>query len=386
MTYRLRLPGPTAVPRAVREALARPVVNHRGPEYHAMHEEVDRLARPLFGTVDPVLLLPGSGTGGMEAALVNVLAPGERVLAVSHGQFGERFEAMARSLGARTDLLDVAWGDAPDPDVIAARLGAGGYRAILVTHNESSTGAVADLARIGRAVAKHDTLLIVDAVSSLAGMPVEQDAWGLDVVVTASQKALMCPPGLSLVGVSDKAWRVIERDDRMPRYFWDFRRARGAAEKAETSFTAPVTLVNGLLAALRLIAAEGLPAVFARHRRLAAALRAGGAALGLELFTRSEPPSDTVTVFHVPEGLEAAAMVRHLHDVHGTVIAGARSRLQGKVIRIGTLGSVSDADILTDLLHLEQTLAHFGRPAKPGAGVAAAAKLLVEPAKVPAAA
>jgi aspartate aminotransferase-like enzyme len=272
--------------------------------------------------------------------------------------------------------MDCEWGTAPDPDAIGARLRQANYRAVMVTHNESATGAVADLARIGPIVARHDALLIVDAVSSLGGIPVEQDAWGLDIVVTASQKALMCPPGMTLIGVSEKAWKVANRDDRMPRFFWDFRRARIAADKGETSFTAPVTLVNGLLEALRMITAEGREAVFARHHRLANALRAGGTALGLSIFTRAPIVSDTVTVFDVPAGLEGGAIVRHMHERYGTVIAGARNRMQGKVIRIGTLGAVSDSDIVTDLLHLELTLQHLGFPVTAGAGVAAAAKRL----------
>jgi aspartate aminotransferase-like enzyme len=384
MTYRLRLPGPTDVPRQVREALARPVVNHRGNEYHAMHQEAVRLVKPLFGTAGDVLLFPGSGTAGMEAALVNAVAPGERVLAVSQGQFGERFQAIAESMGARVDRLDCEWGTAPDPDTIAARLRHANYRAVMLTHNESATGAVADLERIGPIVARHDALLIVDAVSSLGGIPVEQDAWGLDIVVTASQKALMCPPGMTLIGVSEKAWRVANRDDRAARFFWDFRRARAAAEKGETSFTAPVTLVNGLLEALRMITAEGRTAVFARHHRLASALRAGGKGLGLSLFTRAPILSDTVTVFDVPKGLDGSAIVRHMYERYGTVIAGARNRMQGKVIRIGTMGTVSDSDIMTDLLHLELTLRHFGIPVAPGAGVAAAAHSLAADARVPA--
>lgn len=376
MTYRLRIPGPTAVPPAVLEAIARPVVNHRGPEFHDIVEETFRLIRPVFGTRNDILLFGGSGTGAMEASLANTLAPGERVLVAIHGQFGERFKAIAEGMGAVVDAVEVEWGTAPDPDAIAERLASRKYRAVLVTHNESSTGAVADLARIGRVVNEHEALLIVDAVSSLAGIELRQDEWHLDVVVTASQKALMCPPGLGLVSLSEKAWEVVQRDDRMPRFFWDFRRARPAAEKFETAFTPPVSLVAGLRQALRMIETEGLPAVLRRHHRLATALRAGCEALGLRVFTRSDVLSNTVTVLHAPEGIEGGAIVRHLYERYGTVIAGARNRLAGKVIRIGTMGQLSEADILTDLVHLEATLRHFGREIAPGAGAAAAAALL----------
>jgi aspartate aminotransferase-like enzyme len=208
-----------------------------------------------------------------------------------------------------------------------------------------------------------------------------QDDWHVDILLSASQKALMCPPGIGLVSVGAKAWPVIERADRVPRFFWDFRKAKAAMDKSETAFTPPLSLIAGLREALRMIDEEGLPNVHARHRRLAAALRAGGEALGLDIFTApSARRSDTVSVFRVPEGLEGGAIVRHLYEHHHTVIAGARNRLAGRVIRIGTMGVVTEGDILTDLLHLEETLRALGQTVAAGAGVAAAASILAEPA------
>ena len=377
LPYRLRLPGPTTVPERVRQALATPMISHRGPEFHALSDEIQRRLRPILGTEGPVLLFPGSGTGVMEAALANALAPGEAVLVVANGQYGGRFHQIAQALGLAADLLEVDWGTAPDPAVVAARLDARAYRAVCVTHNESSTGVVADLRALGALTAPRDTLLIVDTVSGLAGLPVAQDDWHLDLVVGASQKALMCPPGIGLVGVSAKAWRAIERG-HAGRYFWDFRKVRASLDKAETPFTPPVSLLFGLLEALRMIDEEGLPAVLARHRRLAGALRAGIAALGLGLFPR-EALSDTVTVINVPAGLEGGAITRHLHARYRTVIAGSRTHLSGKLIRIGTMGYLGDADILTDLHHLERTLADLGHAPPAGAGVAAAAVALAVP-------
>lgn len=371
LPYRLRLPGPTAVPERVRQALAAPVVNHRGPEFHALFAEIERRLRPIFGTAGPVLVFPGSGTGVMEGALANVAPPGATVLVVANGQYGGRFHQIAQTLGCAADLLEVEWGAAPDPAAIKARLDARDYRALCVTHNESSTGVVADLKAIGALTRDRPTLLIVDTVSGLAGLPVEQDAWHLDLVVGASQKALMCPPGIGLVGISAKAWAVIERDHG-GRFFWDFRKARAAQEKSETAFTPPVSLLAGLGEALRMIDDEGLAQVLARHRRLAAGLRAGVAALGVALFPR-EAVSDTVTVMRVPEGLEGGAITRHLYQRYRTVIAGSRTHLSGKLIRIGTMGWLNEADILTDLHHLERTLADLGRPPPRGVGVAAAA-------------
>jgi aspartate aminotransferase-like enzyme len=376
LPYRLRLPGPTAVPERVRQALAAPIVNHRGPEFHALFDEIARRLQPIFGTRGPVLVFPGSGTGVMEAALANVAPPGAAVLVVANGQYGGRFHQIAQALGCQADLLEVEWGTAPDPAVIAARLDARDYRALCVTHNESSTGVVADLKAIGALTRDRPTLQIVDTVSGLAGLPVEQDAWHLDLVVGASQKALMCPPGIALVGVSAKAWAVIERDHG-GRYFWDFRRARAAQEKSETAFTPPVSLLAGLGEALRMIDDEGLAQVLARHRRLAAGLRAGAAALGLGLFPR-EALSDTVTVMRVPEGLEGGAITRHLYQRYRTIIAGSRTHLSGKLIRIGTMGWLNEVEILADLHHLERTLAELGRAPPRAAGVAAAASVFAQ--------
>lgn len=374
--YRLRLPGPSPVPERVRQAIAEPVVNHRGPEFHATLREVVTLARPLFGTSGDVLLFAASGTGVMEAAIANIVAPGERVLVAINGQFGERFKAIAEAFGAEVDTLDCEWGTAPDAQEIGRRLRGAKYRAVFVTHNESSTGAVADLAAIGAAVKESEALLVVDSVSGLGGIELQQDKWHLDIVVTASQKALMCPPGLGLASVSAKAWEVVNRAQGGARFFWDFRKAKAALEKEETAFTAPVSLVAGLRVALEMIHREGPPAVFERHRRLSAALRAGGEALGLPVFTRSPILSPTVSVFAMPETLEGGTLVRHLYQHYNTVIAGARNRLQGKVIRIGTMGHVDASDILADLHYLERSLADLGRPVRAGAGVAAAAAVL----------
>jgi aspartate aminotransferase-like enzyme len=374
LPYRLRLPGPTTVPERVRQALAAPIINHRGPEFHAAFDEIQRRLLPIFGTREPVLLFPASGTGVMEAALANALQPGEAVLVIANGQYGGRFHQIATALGLSADLLEVEWGRAPDPAIVQARLAARDYRALCVTHNESSTGVVADLRALGALVGDRETLLIVDTVSGLAGLPVEQDRWHLDLVVGASQKALMCPPGIGLVGVSAKAWSAIARG-HAGRFYWDFRKARAALDKSETAFTPPVSLCGGLLEALRMIDEEGLPQVLARHRRLAAALRAGVAALGLSLFPR-EALSDTVTVINVPAGLEGGAITRHLHARYRTAIAGSRTHLSGRLIRIGTMGYLSDADIIADLYFLERTLADLGHKPPPGAGVAAATAAL----------
>ena len=374
--YRLRLPGPTEVPERVRQALARPVVNHRGPEFRAELARAETLIQPVLGTKNRVLFFACSGTGMMEAALTNVVAPGERLLVVEQGQFGERFAAIGRMLGAEVDLLEVPWGDTVDPAAVAERVRAKDYRAVVVIHNESSTSVVSDLAGIGAVLRDNPALLVVDSVSGLGGVEMRQDEWGVDIVVSASQKALMCPPGLGLASLSAKAWAVVKREDRRPSFYWSFTRALASMEKSETAFTAPVSLVAGLCEALEMIHAEGLPAVLARHRRLSSALRAGGQALGLAEFGRAPVLSSTVVAFKVPDGLDGGAIVRAMYQDQGTVIAGSRNRLSGRVIRIGTMGALDTGTILTDLAHLEAVLTAMGCPIVPGAGLAAASAFL----------
>lgn len=330
---------------------------HRGAEFKAMLAEVQEGLRAVYGTTQDVYLFAGSGTAMMEASLTNVLAPGDAVLVAVAGQFSERFAAIAAALGAQVETLDCEWGQGIDARELAERVGRKEYRALVVVHNESSTAVTEDLATIGAVLRERPTLLLVDSVSGLAGTEMTMDAWGADIVVSASQKCLMCPPGLGFAAVSAKAWEVVKREGRVPRFFYDFRRARAALEKGETAFTPPVSLVYGLREALRMIAEEGLVNVIARHRRLSSALREGCGKLGLEAYNLPTVASSTVVALKVPQRLEGAAIVSHLRERYGTVIAGSRSpRLHNKVIRIGTMGAVSEADIQTDLQHLEATL------------------------------
>lgn len=372
--YRLRLPGPTAVPERIRQASALPILNHRGAEFKAMLAECQQRLKPIFGTTQSVLLFAGSGTAMMEASLANILSPGEAVLVIVAGQFGDRFVSIAKALGATVDTVPVEWGQALDPQAVAQKLRQRDYRAVVMVHNESSTAVAYDVGAVGALVKDSPTLLVVDSVSGLAGIEMKMDAWGADIVASASQKSLMCPPGIGLAAISAKAWKVIDRDGRVPSFFADFRRAKASLDKGETPFTPPVTLVYALLEALHMIDEEGLANVLERHRRLAAALRAGVQALGLPLYNQPSISSATVTAMRVPQGLEGGVIVQHLRERYRTVIAGARHPSQtGKVIRIGTMGMISEVDILTDLRHLEATLNDLGRPApSPHAGVRAA--------------
>ena len=272
----------------------------------------------------------------MEASLVNAVAPGERVLLCVAGQFGERFASIAKAMGANVDVLDVEWGRAPDPAEIERRLKTAEYRAVVVVHNESSTGAMADLRAIGRIVRDTSALLIVDSVSGLAGIEMRQDEWGVDILLSSSQKALMCPPGIGLAAVSAKALKIVNRDTAMPRYYWDFRKALQAVSQAETPFTPSIALMYGLREALEMIHEEGFDKVLERHRRLSSMLRAGCNELGLATFPK-ENLSNTVVVLDTG-GVDGNQIIDEMKERHGTVIAGSRNKMDGKVIRIGTMG------------------------------------------------
>jgi aspartate aminotransferase-like enzyme len=295
------------------------------------------------------------------------------VLVCIHGQFGERFAAIATALGAQVDQLHVEWGKAIDPAAVEERVRSADYRAVLVIHNESSTAVVTDLAAIGRIVRDTPALLIVDSVSGLGGLEMRQEEWGVDMVVSSSQKALMCPPGVGIVSVSAKGWRAVNREGGMPRFYWDFRKALSSIEKSETPFTTPVSLIAGLLAALEMIHSEGLPAVLERHRRLSTALRAGCEMLGLRTFGETGALSSTVVALEVPAPLNGGDIVRYMYERYQTAIGGSRNKLSGRIIRIGTMGHVHENDVLTDLFYLEQTLDHLGFQVRAGAGMSAAA-------------
>jgi aspartate aminotransferase-like enzyme len=323
-----------------------------------------------------VFILGASGSGGMEAALVNCLSSGDALLVVENGQFGERFATIAETLPVTIDRLQIPWGEAPDPAEIAARAKTKRYAAVVVVHNESATGAVADLAGIGRVLRDTDTLLVVDSVSGVGGIDFQMDQWGIDIAITASQKCLMCPPGLAIVALSTKALQVVNRAKGIPRFYFDFRRAKASLDKVETPFTPPVSLICGLHEALTMINEEGLSAVLERHALLSKALAAGFQALGLPIFPTSPLTSCTVTVGTVHAALDGSAIVKHMFTKHRTVIAGQRTKLANRVIRIGTMGFVTPCDILTDLFYLEDTLRALGQRPSRGGGVSAAMAIL----------
>jgi aspartate aminotransferase-like enzyme len=369
----LRIPGPTALPPSVREAGGRQMINHRGPEFAAMLDRILAGMKPYFGTSSDVAIVTTAGTGGLEAAVVNTLSPGDRVLAVSIGSFGDRFAKIARTYGADVTKLDVEWGQAADPAVLREALQREpGYRAVLLTHNETSTGVmnpIPELAAVVRDVAP-ETLVLVDAVSSLGAVPFEMDAWGVDVVVTGSQKAWMSAPGLAMIAASPRAWAAME-SATMPRVYLDLRAHRDSHASGQTPWTPAIAVLYEVDEGIRLMTAEGADAVFARHEACAAAARAGLLALGFELLADQRHASRTVTAAIVPGDLDWKAFNTELKR-RGLVLAGGQGKLAGKIFRLGHLGSVTLEEILGAMSTLEIVLIEAGRAVRPGSAVATA--------------
>ncbi len=342
----LRVPGPTPVPPAALAAAGRQMINHRGPEFAQLLGDVTAKLQTFFRTRNDLLILTGSGTGALEAAVVNLLSPGDRVLSVCIGAFGERFAQIARAFGADVQVLAFPWGEPADPAAVAAALRADpAVKAVLLTHNETSTGVTNDLAALARVVRQTEALLVVDAISSVGAIDLEADEWGCDVVIGTSQKAWMAPPGVSMLSVSERAWRA-HAAARLPRFYWDFTAAKKQAERGMTPWTPAISVLYALAEALALIAAEGLPRVIARHRRVGARMREHVRALGLSLLPADDAyASDTTTAIRVPTGVEAAQLLRLLREEHGVVLAGGQGCLAGKIFRVGHLGWVQEADV-----------------------------------------
>lgn len=369
----LRIPGPTSLPPSVREAGARQMINHRGPEFAAMIERILTGMKPYFGTSSDIAMITTAGTGGLEAAIVNTLSPGDRVLAVSIGAFGDRFAKIARTYGADVTTIEVEWGQAAEPGVLRAELRRDpAYRAVLLTHNETSTGVmnpIPELAAVVRQLAP-GALVLVDSVSGLGAVPFQMDAWGVDVVVTGSQKAWMAAPGLAMIAASPRAWAAMETAT-MPRVYLDLRAHRDSHAAGETPWTPAIAVVYQVDEGIRLMSAEGADSVFARHEACAAAARAGLRALGFELFADQRHASRTVTAAAVPDDLDWKPFNAEIKR-RGLILAGGQGKLAGKVFRLGHLGSITLEEILGAMSVLEFVSISAGRAVRPGSAVAAA--------------
>ena len=352
----LRIPGPTPCPPEALKAMSRQMINHRGKEFGQLLQSITARLKQVFQTEEDVLLLTCAGTGGLEAAVVNTLSPGDEVLACSCGVFGERFAAIAEQYGARVKHLDFEWGTPVEPEAVRQALKANpAVKAVLVTHNETSTGLTNDIASISSVVQKFDKLLLVDAISSLSCIDLPADAWHCDVVVTASQKGWMVPPGLVMLSVNKRAWEA-HSQAKMPRFYLDFARAKDYLQKGQTPWTPAVSICYALDATLDLILNEGLPNVFARHTRVAKMARDGIKALGLSLFPDENHASNTVTAVNAAGALDAPKLVQILRDEYDVVLAGGQRTLSGKIFRIGHMGLVNEADIKIVLKAIEKAL------------------------------
>lgn len=365
------VPGPTPVPDAVNRRMSEPVLSHRSSEFSQLLGRVTEKLKVLFQTQNDVLILTASGTGAMEAAVVNLLSPGDQVIALSSGKFGDRWIELCKTYGVNPTVVTAPWGEAVAPAAVEQVLSSSGQvKVLFATQSETSTGVLHDIEAIGKIARRHGCLFVVDAVSGLGANPLPSDEWGVDVVVTGSQKGLMLPPGLGFISVSQKAWAYVEQAG-IPSYYLSLKRAKDSLAKGYTPYTPAVSLLVGLDVALIQICDVGLDTVLAHHARLASATRAGITALGLHVF--AQRPSNVLTSVALPHDLDGNALLKVIKSECGVTIANGMEQFRGKVLRIAHLGyDVSPYDVLIALSALEHGLLRLNFPFEPGAGVAAA--------------
>jgi aspartate aminotransferase-like enzyme len=358
----LRIPGPTKVPHEVLAEMTRPMIDHRGPEFAAILKRVTARLQYVFQTTSPVLTFPASGTGGQECAIVNLFSPGEHVIAITIGHFGNRFAHIAERFGLQVSRIAFPWGEPADPALVDARLcEMAPYRGVLLTHNETSTGVTNDIQKLSALIRQHnpDALIVVDAVSSLGCMPLEMDAWDLDVVFTASQKGLMCPPGLMMLAAGPRAWESFAKAG-LPRSYFDWGKTRVSLERGQHPVTPPVSLFYALDLPLEMMLDEGLEAVFARHQHLGDFVRRHIRAIGLHLLANPAYASNTVTAVRLPEGIDATVLLNMLREGDRVVLAGGQEHLSGKIVRIAHMGGCEVRDLFTALNCLQVRLQELG--------------------------
>ncbi|MCP9449837.1 MAG: alanine--glyoxylate aminotransferase family protein [Nitrospira sp.] len=373
----LLAPGPTPVPPEVLLAMARPIIHHRAPEFDPIFAEVRAGLQWLFQTRNDVLMLAASGTGGMEGAVSNFLSPGDKALFINGGKFGERWGKICKTFGVQATEIKVEWGRAVDPQQVADALKKDpAIKAVYVQASETSTGVSHDVKTLGEILKSHDgTILVVDAITALGVFDIKTDAWGLDVVVTGSQKALMLPPGMAFVSVSDKAWALADKAKNAAFYF-NFKKERENQVKNQTAFTPTVSLIVGLQEVFKMLKAEGLDNIFARQGRLARAMREGIQAAGLTLFPK-ESPSDALTAVCAPEGIDGQAIYKNLRVQYGMTAAGGQDHLKGKIFRLSHMGYADTFDVIAALAATEMVLKGLGHPVRLGSGVGKAQEILM---------
>jgi aspartate aminotransferase-like enzyme len=374
----LLAPGPTQVPPEVLLAMAHPMIHHRAPEFATLFGEIRDGLKWLFQTQAEVLTLVSSGTGGMEAAVSNFLSPGDKALYVNGGKFGERWGKLCQTFGVQATEIKVEWGQAVDPQAIADALARDpSIKAVYVQASETSTGVAHDTRAIAEIVrSREQTILVVDAITALGVFDLKTDEWGIDVLIAGSQKALMLPPGLAFVSVSEKAWRLADKAKNAAFYF-NLKKERDAQKKNQTAYTAGVSLMIGLKEVLGMLKAEGLGNVFSRHARMAHAMREGMKAAGLALFPKHNP-SDALTVVSAPDGVDGQAVYKNLREHYGITAAGGQDHLKGKIFRISHMGYIDTFDVIQAIAATEMVLKGLGYPIKMGSGVGKAEELLVQ--------
>jgi aspartate aminotransferase-like enzyme len=372
----LLAPGPTPVPPEVLLAMASPIIHHRTPQFSEIFRAAAQGSQRMFGTEQPVMMIASTGTGGMEASLTNTLSPGDAVIVVEGGKFGERWSEIADRYCLRVTKVKVEWGTAVDPAAVAQALeDTPDARAVLVQASETSTTVLHPIAELAALTRDRDCLLIVDGITSVGVVDMPMDETGIDILVTGSQKAMMLPPGLALVSLSEKAWRFNE-SALLPRYYLDLAKERKNLANDTSSYTPAVSMIVGLRAVYELIDANGgFPAVYHRHRVLAEATRAGIEAIGLRLLA-PDAPSPAATGFWLPEGIDGGPLGKHLRDTMGVTVAGGQGHLKGKIMRLAHIGYADTFDVIVGLSAIEMALAEFGHPVEFGRGAAAAQKLL----------
>ena len=372
----LLTPGPTPLPPEVLKAAALPIIHHRTPEFQKIFAEVNEGLKYLFQTKGDVFTFAASGTGVMEAAVANLLSPGDKAIAVCAGKFGERWAEICLAFNVEAITLDVQWGKAVEPGEIERLLSENkGVKAVFTTLCETSTGVVHNIEAIGRIVKETGAVLVVDAVSGLGAEEFQVEDWGVDCVVVGSQKGMMLPPGLAFCSLSEKAYKAIKQS-KLPKYYFDFQKAKKSLDKNDTPFTPAVSLIVALRESLRLIREEGLENIFARHKRLAKATRGALYALGFKIF--SSTFCNVVTAVYLPEGIDGTQLVKLMRDKYGVSIANGQGEFKGKIVRVAHLGYIRACDIKIGISALEKALTELGRKVEAGKGLRAAEEILKE--------
>jgi aspartate aminotransferase-like enzyme len=373
----LLAPGPTAVPAEVLLDIASPTIHHRTPEFEKVVEGIRGQLREVFATEQDVLVLAASGTGAMEAAVTNTLSPGDVALCVNGGKFGERWTKIARAYGVEVEEIVVEWGRAVDPAAVESALRRRPeIKAVLVQASETSTTVMHPIEALARITRESDTLLVVDGITAVGVAEMPMDAWGIDILVSGSQKAFMLPPGLAFIALSERAWKATERS-KLPRFYFDLKRERDNLRKNTTAYTPAINLMYGLSRALGMMLADGMPAVYARCNRLMRATRAGAEAIGLGLVAK-DAPSPAVTGIFTPPGVDGGALQKYLRYSLGVEVAGGQDQFKGKVLRLAHLGFTGEFDTITALAALELGLSRFGVDVAFGRGVGAAQAIIAE--------